>query len=187
MRSLKYKSNLKVRSLHQQRNFSTATIVKITRKGPAENVLKIETEKLPSLKPNQVLVKMLTSSISPTDLSYIEGHSNSSLEQTVGGNEGFGEVVEVGSDVTDLKEKDFVIPAYPGLGTWRTYGVFDREKLDPATNLNQDYGPVFSGAPTTAYRLLKDFVSLNKEDTIVQNCANSTVGLSVIQLQIIWE
>lgn len=59
---------------------------------------------------------MLTSSISPTDLSYIEGHSNSSLEQTVGGNEGFGEVVEVGSDVTDLKEKDFVIPAYPGLG-----------------------------------------------------------------------
>lgn len=36
--------------------------------------------------------------------------------------------------------------------------------------------------PCTAYRMLNDFVSLNKDDVIIQNGANSACGQNVIQL-----
>lgn len=36
--------------------------------------------------------------------------------------------------------------------------------------------------PSTAYRLLRDFVSLKPGDVIVQNGANSMVGYAVVQL-----
>lgn len=36
--------------------------------------------------------------------------------------------------------------------------------------------------PTTAYRMLRDFVPLEKGDTIIQNAANSAVGRAVIQV-----
>jgi len=36
--------------------------------------------------------------------------------------------------------------------------------------------------PSTAYRLLRDFISLKPGDVIVQNGANSMVGFAVVQL-----
>jgi len=36
--------------------------------------------------------------------------------------------------------------------------------------------------PSTAYRMLHDFVSLNTDDVIIQNGANSACGQNVIQL-----
>lgn len=39
-----------------------------------------------------------------------------------------------------------------------------------------------SSNPCTAYRMLHDFVSLNKNDVIIQNGANSACGQNVIQL-----
>lgn len=40
----------------------------------------------------------------------------------------------------------------------------------------------FNSNPCTAYRMLHDFVSLNKDDVIIQNGANSACGQNVIQL-----
>lgn len=40
--------------------------------------------------------------------------------------------------------------------------------------------------PPTAYRMLKDFVSVGKGDTIIQNGANSAVGQAVFQLCRLW-
>lgn len=36
--------------------------------------------------------------------------------------------------------------------------------------------------PFTAYRMLADFVTLHRDDTVIQNLANSAVGQAVIQL-----
>lgn len=36
--------------------------------------------------------------------------------------------------------------------------------------------------PCTAYRMLKDFVNLEKNDTVMLNAANSGVGIAVIQI-----
>lgn len=40
--------------------------------------------------------------------------------------------------------------------------------------------------PCTAYRMLKDFVSLKAGDTVIQNGGNSAVGQMVIQLCKVW-
>lgn len=40
--------------------------------------------------------------------------------------------------------------------------------------------------PCTAYRMLKDFISLKPGDTVIQNGANSAVGQLVIQLCKLW-
>lgn len=40
--------------------------------------------------------------------------------------------------------------------------------------------------PCTAYRMLKDFVSLKSGDTVIQNGGNSAVGQLVIQLCKVW-
>lgn len=40
--------------------------------------------------------------------------------------------------------------------------------------------------PCTAYRMLKDYVQLKENDTIIQNGGNSAVGQLVIQLCKIW-
>lgn len=39
-----------------------------------------------------------------------------------------------------------------------------------------------SSNPCTAYRMLHDFVALNKDDVVIQNGANSACGQNVIQL-----
>lgn len=40
--------------------------------------------------------------------------------------------------------------------------------------------------PPTAYRMLKDFVTLKTGDTVIQNGGNSAVGQLVIQLSKAW-
>lgn len=40
--------------------------------------------------------------------------------------------------------------------------------------------------PCTAYRMLKDYVSLKPGDTVIQNGGNSAVGQFVIQLCKVW-
>ncbi|NXY80081.1 MECR protein, partial [Glareola pratincola] len=101
----------------------------------------------------------------------------------VGGNEGVGEVLEVGRRVAALKPGDRVIPATTGLGMWRTQGVFPEETL---LKVPGDI-PVLSAAtlsvnPCTAYRMLTDFQSLAPGDSVIQNAANSGVGQAVIQI-----
>lgn len=165
------------------RNYHTAKVVRITRNGPPEQVLKIESETLPDVKSNQVKVQMLAAPISYSDLSIIEGYTFPHISATVGGSEGVGKVIEVGRDVHDLKPNDLVISSAPGLGTWTTYGIFDREKLDPLPmEIEPTYASILGGAPVVAHCLLKNFVNLKRGDVLVQNGANSTVGMSVIQL-----
>lgn len=44
------------------------------------------------------------------------------------------------------------------------------------------YAATIAVNPCTAYRLLRDFVKLNPGDYIIQNGANSMVGMAVIQM-----
>lgn len=41
---------------------------------------------------------------------------------------------------------------------------------------------LFKVNPSTAYRMLKDFVALERGDTVVQNGSNSGVGRAVMQV-----
>uniref|UniRef100_A0A8D0G0D5 Enoyl-[acyl-carrier-protein] reductase, mitochondrial n=1 Tax=Strix occidentalis caurina TaxID=311401 RepID=A0A8D0G0D5_STROC len=133
---------------------------------------------------SDVHVKMLAAPINPADINMIQGtYAIVSPLPAVGGNEGVGEVLEVGCRVAALKPGDRVIPAVTGLGTWRTRGVFPEETL---LKVPGDI-PVLSAAtlsvnPCTAYRMLADFETLAPGDSVIQNAANSSVGQAVIQI-----
>lgn len=85
-----------------------------------------------------------------------------------------------------MKVGDLVVPAKSGLGTWRTYGIHkgtDLFQIDKS--LERNTAAMFQVNPSTAYRLLHDFVQLSPGDFIVQNGANSAVGRFVIQVFLI--
>lgn len=82
---------------------------------------------------------------------------------------------------------DRVIPFQTGLGTWQTHAIWPGDKLYKVPrNVEHIDAATITVNPSTAYRMLKDFVKLNKGDTIIQNGGNSGVGQAVIQLCKLW-
>ncbi|NXL53804.1 MECR protein, partial [Podilymbus podiceps] len=133
---------------------------------------------------SDVHVKMLAAPVNPADINMIQGtYAILSPLPAVGGNEGVGEVLEVGRRVTALKPGDWVIPAGAGLGTWRTQGVFPAELLlKVPSDMPVLCAATLSVNPCTAYRMLADFETLVPGDSVIQNAANSGVGQAVIQI-----
>ncbi|XP_009585360.1 PREDICTED: trans-2-enoyl-CoA reductase, mitochondrial [Fulmarus glacialis] len=124
---------------------------------------------------------MLAAPINPADINMIQGtYAILSPLPAVGGNEGVGEVLEVGRRVAALKPGDRGIP---GLGTWRTQGVFPEETLlKVPSDIPVLCAATLSVNPCTAYRMLTDFETLAPGDSVIQNAANSGVGQAVIQI-----
>lgn len=68
-------------------------------------------------------------------------------------------------------------------GTWRQQAkVQAKEVIKIANDIPAPYAATLTVNPSTAYRLLRDFESLKPGDVIIQNGANSMVGLAVIQM-----
>ncbi|XP_066573833.1 enoyl-[acyl-carrier-protein] reductase, mitochondrial isoform X2 [Amia ocellicauda] len=153
---------------------------------PEQTTMSLQTETMELSAPGEraVLVKMLAAPINPSDINMVQGtYAILPALPAVGGNEGVGQVLEVGSRVTSLKPGDWVIPRDAGLGTWRTAAVCPEEALIAVPN---DI-PLLSAAtlgvnPCTALRMLLDFETLNPGDSLIQNAANSGVGQAVIQI-----
>ena len=156
--------------------------------GDPNKVLQFQRSPIPSLGNNDILIKMLMAPVNPSDINMIEGTYFLKPElPAVVGNEGVGEVIEVGQDVKTLKPGDWVIPGDAGFGTWRTYAVGDSGFFRKVPNDIPALGAATIAVnPCTAYRMLKDFVSLKPGDLVIQNSANSAVGQSVIQITKAW-
>uniref|UniRef100_A0JCT1 Enoyl-[acyl-carrier-protein] reductase, mitochondrial n=1 Tax=Glyptapanteles indiensis TaxID=92994 RepID=A0JCT1_GLYIN len=154
---------------------------------PAE-VLKLTEVADKKPEANQVAVKWLLSPVNPADINTLQGKypSRPSLP-AIAGNEGVGEVAEVGGNVTDLKVGDRVVPNANNIGTWTTRGTY---QADLVMKIPKTFGPVEASMlnvnPCTAYRMLKDFEKLSPGDTVIQNGGNSAVGQLVIQLCKAW-
>lgn len=152
--------------------------------GDPSQVIQLETLKLPVLEAKSVLVKMLAAPINPADINMIQGtYAILPDFPAVGGNEGVGQVLEVGSQVQTVKVGDWVIPRDAGLGTWRTAAVFSEDDLVTVPSDISLLSAASLGVnPCTAFRMLSDFESLMPGDTVIQNAANSGVGQAVIQI-----
>lgn len=140
------------------------------------------------LKDDQVLVKMKLAPINPSDINMVEGtyFIRPPLPAIVG-NEGVGEVAEVGKGVSSLRVGDWVNPADSGWGTWRTWAVCGEKDVSKVANDIPELGAATLVVnPCTSYRMLKDYVDLKPGDVVMQNCANSAVGQGVIQLAREW-
>ncbi|KAG7336138.1 hypothetical protein KOW79_000831 [Hemibagrus wyckioides] len=152
--------------------------------GDPSQVVQLDTRKLPELEAKSALVKMLAAPINPSDINMIQGtYAILPDLPAVGGNEGVGQVLEVGSQVQTVKVGDWVIPRDAGLGTWRTAAVFSEDDLVTVPSDISILSAATLGVnPCTAFRMLSDFECLMPGDTVIQNAANSGVGQAVIQI-----
>lgn len=82
---------------------------------------------------------------------------------------------------------DRIIPSTGQSGTWRTHSTLPAAAVQrlPA-DLDAVSAATLAVNPTSAYRMLRDFVRLQQGDTVIQNGANSAVGQAVSQLCRIW-
>lgn len=147
----------------------------------ASEQINVATDKI---KGNEVVLKFLGAPINPSDLNMVEGvYGTTPKLPAVGGNEGVAVVTSVGADVKKLAIGDWVIPFSSGFGCWRTEAVAREDELIKVANdIPFPYAATLAINPSTAYRLLRDFEQLSPGDVIIQNGANSMVGLAVIQM-----
>ena len=161
------------------------TSMKFDTTGDPQKVLRREISDL-DLKAigSYVKIKFLVSPINPSDINMVQGvYGVVAKLPAIAGNEGVAEVVEVGPDVVNLTVGQWVIPFRSGFGCWRDYAVAREEELiQIANDIPAAYAATLSVNPATAYRLLRDFEVLRPGDVLIQNGANSMVGLAVIQM-----
>ncbi|KZC05560.1 putative trans-2-enoyl-CoA reductase, mitochondrial [Dufourea novaeangliae] len=156
--------------------------------GEPADVLHITTQAINQPENNQVSVKWLLAPVNPADINTIQGKYPSKPPlPAIPGNEGVGEVIAIGSNVKNLTVGDRVIPNGTNLGTWRTHANYNSDELMKIPkNVGAIEASMLNVNPCTAYRMLKDFVSLTPGDTVIQNGGNSAVGQMVIQLCKTW-
>ena len=132
--------------------------------------------------PQEVLVKLIASPIIPADFGSILGNYGKlkPLPATAGAM-GIGEVVEVGNSVTDVGIGDTVrIPEE--IGAWQEYCLIPVEELKVLPpGLDPQSACIAALNPPTVIRLLEDFGSLSSGDWVIQNAANSNVGIAIVQ------
>ena len=137
--------------------------------GKPEEVLRLEEQELPAVTADEALVRLLAAPINPADLNQIEGKYpiRAPLPATPGF-EGSGVVEEVGSAVRDLAVGTRVILPHD-LGTWREAAVVKAAKLVAVPNdIVPEQAAMLKINPITAWRMLHDFVRLEKGDWLIQ-------------------
>src|SRR5213082_625963 len=151
--------------------------------GNPADVLCVETRPWPMPAADEVVVKMRAAPINPADLNQIEGKYpvRPQLPATPGF-EGAGVVIELGANVKGLTTGALVILPH-NIGTWRDAVAV---KADELVVVPDGIEPVQAAMlkinPLTAWRLLHDYVDLQKSDWLIQNAANSAAGRDVIQI-----
>lgn len=165
---------------------TTSAAVRFGSIGQPTTVLKYDTDgPLPAVGPDDVSVRFLAAPINPADLLTVEGIYGSVPKTfpAYAGGEGVAEVKQVGANVQSVKVGDWVVPAKSGFGTWRNVAVAPESHFISVPN---DIPPAYAASlavnPSTAYRLLHDFAQLQEGDWIIQNGANSMVGLAIVQM-----
>jgi trans-2-enoyl-CoA reductase len=151
--------------------------------GNPADVLRVETRPWPTPAADEAVVKMRAAPINPADLNQIEGKYpvRFGLPATPGF-EGAGIVVELGTDVKGLMTGGLVILPH-NVGTWRdAVAVKPEDLVVVPEGIDPAQAAMLKINPLTAWRLLHDYVDLQKGDWLIQNAANSAAGRDVIQI-----
>ena len=151
--------------------------------GKPEEVLRLEEQTLPEPAANEAVVRLLAAPINPADLNQIEGKYpiRAPLPATPGF-EGAGVVEKIGDSVQDIALGTQVILPHD-VGTWREACVVPAAKLVAVPDdIAPEQAAMLKINPLTAWRMLRDFVSLQPGDWVIQNAANSAAGRAAIQI-----
>merc|ERR1719347_473338 len=98
--------------------------------GDPSGVVSLQQEQIScQLQPGQVLAKFLLSPVNPADINVLQGtYPIRPPLPATGGGEGVAEVVSVGGG-SDLAPGDWVVPARPMVGTWRSHVLAQTEEF----------------------------------------------------------
>lgn len=192
----------------QARNHTTRAVV-FDEHGDPTKVLRVTefdwTDRVKTMKNDQVLIQMIASSVNPADFNMVEGTYATKVSpgETLGG-EGVGVVIKAGdasgTNTSGLNVGDFVIPVSAGEKTWASHVLSSGDHWYAVPSLLRvgDAASLMVN-PCTAYRLIHDFgknavvsggksktqasgSGLGPGDVLIQNGASSAVGQSVIQI-----
>jgi mitochondrial enoyl-[acyl-carrier protein] reductase / trans-2-enoyl-CoA reductase len=151
--------------------------------GNPADVLRVETCPWPTAAADEAVVRMSAAPINPADLNQIEGKYPVRAElPATPGFEGAGVIVELGAGVQGLTSGTLVILPH-NVGTWRDAVAVKAEDLVVVPDgIEPVQAAMLKINPLTAWRLLHDYVHLEKGDWLIQNAANSAAGRDVIQI-----
>jgi trans-2-enoyl-CoA reductase len=153
------------------------------RHGNPADVLNVESRPWPTPTAGEAIVKMRAAPINPADLNQIEGKYPIRAElPATPGFEGAGVVIDIGANVTNIAPGALVILPH-NVGTWRdAVAVKADELVVVPAGIEPIYAAMLKINPMTAWRLLHDYVDLEKGDWLIQNAANSAAGSAVVQI-----
>jgi NADPH:quinone reductase-like Zn-dependent oxidoreductase len=137
----------------------------------------------PRLEAGQALVEVVAAPINPADVLTLTGeYGQLPPLPAVGGREGVGRVAELGVDTQGPSVGQLVLLPV-GCGSWSTHVVAEAKQLVPLPNEADPLQlAMMTINPPTAALLLSEFVRLGPDEWVLQNAANSAVGLYLVQL-----
>jgi mitochondrial enoyl-[acyl-carrier protein] reductase / trans-2-enoyl-CoA reductase len=161
---------------------SISAAVYETHGNPAD-VLQVESRAWPTPAADEAVIKMCAAPINPADLNQIEGKYPVRPElPATPGFEGAGMIVELGADVNGLTSGALAIVPH-NVGTWRdAVAVKAQDLVIVPDGIEPIQAAMLKINPLTAWRLLHDYVDLQKGDWLIQNAANSAAGRDVIHI-----
>ncbi len=156
--------------------------VRFSRFGPPLEVAEVVEEPSTELKAGEARVEVLATPINPSDVLTLSGQYGSLPKlPAVPGNEGVGRVVEV-KDSSAVRVGDVVFLPL-GVGTWRSHLTAPASELLPVPpGMNLLQASMLLVNPPTADLMLRNFVSLQPGEWVLQNAANSAVGRYLMTL-----
>ncbi|MFC4778774.1 zinc-binding dehydrogenase [Paenibacillus sp. GCM10023252] len=161
----------------------TMKAVRLNGYGGASDLELVETD-IPQLAPGEVLIKVLASSINPSDLLFLEGKYGVKLPlPCLAGVEGSGLVVAAGSGFAARRLKGKRVTfASQNCGAWAEYvNVSALGCIVLPDNVSDEQGAVFFVNPASAYALLS-ITKKSRVKAVVHTAGASALGKVLIQL-----
>ncbi len=161
----------------------TIRVALYERHGNPAEVLRVVEQPWPVPAADEAVVQMRAAPLNPADVNAIEGtYPMRPVLPATPGMEGAGIVVELGQAVRHLRLGDVVILPH-NFGTWREACAVKAEQLVVApAEIEPVQAAMLKINPITAWRMLHDFVSLDRGDWFIQNAANSAAGRAALQI-----
>ena len=158
--------------------------VRFSRFGPASQVA--ELVDVPEPAPpgsGEALIEVEVTPINPSDLLHFEGRYAQPIPLPAFAGAGvLGRVAGLGPDVQYLRPGDRVIVVNTQRRGWCERFVWPAERLIPLPDADPVELALLAANPPTALLMLENFGNLQSGDWVIQNAANSSVGVSLIQI-----
>jgi trans-2-enoyl-CoA reductase len=140
-------------------------------------------EKIRCPDPEELLIRTQYAPINPADLNVIEGRYGK-LPQlpAIIGNEGSGQIVDMGGSCEGFAKGDYVFYVNRN-DCWQDYvRVHPNQVIKVPESLSPKLSAMLKVNPATAWLLLNQTEYKEPDSWLVQNAANSGVGIAVIEI-----